>query len=27
VAMRLQRSFFRGQEQWQVTLDSVRASE
>ncbi len=27
VAMRLQRSFFRGQEQWQVTLDSVRSSE
>ena len=27
VAMRLQRSFFRGQEQWQVTLDSVRSAE
>jgi single-stranded-DNA-specific exonuclease len=27
VAMRLQRSFFRGQEQWQITLEGVRTSE
>ena len=27
VAMRLQRSFFRGQEQWQLTLESVRTAE
>ena len=26
VAMRLQRSFFRGQEQWQITLEGVRTS-
>lgn len=26
VAMRLQRSFFRGQEQWQITLEGVRSS-
>ncbi|MFM7606218.1 MAG: single-stranded-DNA-specific exonuclease RecJ [Prosthecobacter sp.] len=26
VAMRLQRSFFRGEEQWQITLESVRSS-
>jgi single-stranded-DNA-specific exonuclease len=27
VAMRLQRSFFRGQEQWQITLEAVKSSE
>jgi single-stranded-DNA-specific exonuclease len=26
VAMRLQRSFFRGEEQWQITLEGVRSS-
>jgi len=26
VAMRLQRSFFRGQEQWQITLEGVRSA-
>ncbi len=27
VAMRLQRNFWRGEEQWQITLDAVRSSE
>ena len=27
IVMRLQRSFFRGQEQWQITIESVRSSE
>lgn len=27
VAMRVQRNFFRGEEQWQLTLDAVRAAE
>jgi single-stranded-DNA-specific exonuclease len=26
VAMRLQRNFWRGEEQWQITLDAVRSS-
>lgn len=26
IVMRLQRSFFRGQEQWQITIESVRSS-
>jgi single-stranded-DNA-specific exonuclease len=27
VAMRIQRGWFRGQEQWQITLEAVRTSE